>query len=50
MDKLLTVKEACDLLQVSKPTLYGLIKSKKIQARKIGRSWRIAEKSLQIES
>ena len=50
MDKLLTVKEACAVLQISKPTIYLLIKTGKIQARKIGRSWRISEKSLQIES
>ena len=46
MGKILTVKEACSLLKVSRPTLYKLIDENKIVAKKVGRQWRILEKSI----
>jgi excisionase family DNA binding protein len=39
----LTVKETCKKLKISKPTLYTLINSKKLEIIKIGRSTRILE-------
>lgn len=41
-DELLTVKETCKLLKISRPTLLRLIKSGEIKGFKIGkRVWKI---------
>ncbi|MBQ8133873.1 MAG: helix-turn-helix domain-containing protein [Clostridia bacterium] len=41
--ELLTLKEACDILRVSRPTLVRLIRSGKIKGFKVGtRVWKIA--------
>jgi excisionase family DNA binding protein len=39
--RLLTVSEACERLQVSRPTLYGLIRRGELRTITIGRSRRI---------
>jgi excisionase family DNA binding protein len=49
MDTLLTVKEACKALRVSRPTLYKLIWRGQIKALLVGRTWRIPTKSLQAD-
>jgi excisionase family DNA binding protein len=37
----LTVPQAAELLQVSEKTILRLIKAEKIEARRVGRQWRI---------
>jgi excisionase family DNA binding protein len=39
-DELLTLKEVCELLQVTQTTVYKLIKAGKIPAFRIGSDWR----------
>lgn len=34
-------REACELLQISEPTLLKLIKEQKIPAKKYGKAWKI---------
>ncbi len=41
MTKLLTVKEAAEILRVSLPTMYEYINSVGFPALKVGRAWRI---------
>lgn len=42
----LTAKQTRQILQVSKPKLYELIKSGMLPAFRIGRNWRVTEESL----
>jgi len=42
-----SVLEACDLLSIGRTTLYGLIKSGNLQARKVGRRTLIPAKCLE---
>ena len=42
----LTVDQVCHRLQLSRPSVIGLIKSKRLHAIKVGRSWRISQQSL----
>jgi len=44
--KLLTVREACEYLSISKATLYKLIKKGKIKPVKIGKSTRLDKEDL----
>ena len=44
--KLLTTKEACQMLKISRPTLYKLIEQNFITAKKIGNKYRIVEESI----
>lgn len=37
----MTVKEACEELQVSRPTLYSIIKSGALSAYRVGKVWRV---------
>ncbi len=37
----LTLAEACEVLRVSKPTLVSAIKRGEVEARRVGRQWRI---------
>ena len=41
-----TAEEAAEYLQIHKNTLYRLIKSGKIPARKVGRQWRFHQQAL----
>ncbi|TWP46015.1 helix-turn-helix domain-containing protein [Lentzea tibetensis] len=43
---LLTVREACEALRISRWTLYDLIRSRAIETIKIGRSRRIPQASI----
>lgn len=43
---LLTVKEACDLLQLSKPTVYALIHAGELRSLAVGRARRIPRQAL----
>ncbi len=43
---ILTTKEACEYLKVSKPTLLKYIRLGKIQAAKAGKGWRISVSEL----
>jgi excisionase family DNA binding protein len=42
----LTVDQVCSRLQLSRPSVIGLIRSKRLHAIKVGRSWRISQQSL----
>ena len=42
----LTVDQVCHRLQLSRPSVLGLIRSKRLHAIKVGRSWRISQQSL----
>ena len=52
MKQLLTTKETCDFLKISRLTLYRMLKAKKIAGCKVGRSWRFEKSVLEqwIES
>ena len=45
--EMLTVREARELLKVSRNTMYHLIKQGVIPARKVGASWRILRGTLE---
>lgn len=38
--EVLTLEEACELLRISRPTIFELIKRGEIPCRKVGRIWR----------
>lgn len=38
---LLTVKDVCSMLQLSRPTIYGLMQAGEIRSVRVGRIWRI---------
>ncbi|HCT90124.1 MAG TPA: DNA-binding protein [Lachnospiraceae bacterium] len=43
---ILTTKDACELLKVSKHTIYKLINSKELKARKVANHYRIQKMEL----
>jgi excisionase family DNA binding protein len=45
-NKVLTTKEACEYLRISKPTFFNLIHKNQIRARKIGNRWRVSKSEL----
>jgi excisionase family DNA binding protein len=45
-DDILTTKEACEYLKVSRPTYLKCIADGKIRARKVGRGWRALRSEL----
>jgi excisionase family DNA binding protein len=45
--KQLKFEEVMDILQISRPTLYKILKSKELHAIKIGVEWRISPDDLQ---
>ena len=45
-DEVLTLKEASELLKLSKSTLYSLARKGKVPARRVGRSWRFVKFNL----
>lgn len=45
-ERALTTSQACERLQCSLETLYGLLNAKRIPAVKLGRTWRISERGL----
>ena len=40
---ILTPKQAAEYLGVSKPTIYKLLRQRKIPARRLGKQWRISK-------
>ncbi len=46
-DEVLTTKEACSFLRISRPTFLKLIYSREIKARKVGRGWKVLRSELQ---
>jgi len=44
--EILNLKEACELLQIQKRTMYQLLKESKIPAVKIGGQWRFRKQEL----
>lgn len=47
MTKILTVAEVCDILQVSRTTVYRIIKEKELKAIKIRKTVRVKESDLE---
>lgn len=45
-DKVLTTKEACEYLRISKPTYLKYIHEKKIRAIKAGKGWKVLKSEL----
>jgi len=45
-DDILTTKEACEYLKVSRPTYLKCIAAGKIKAKKVGRGWRALKSEL----
>lgn len=43
MSNFLTPKQAAEYLGVSKPTVYKLLKKRKLPARRLGYQWRISK-------
>ena len=44
--QVLTTKQACDYLQITKLTLYKLIKEKKVRCNKLGKNYRFLKSDL----
>ncbi len=47
MDPLISIEEACALLKMSKPALYGCVRQKKIPAFKFQRRWKFQRAALE---
>ena len=47
-DDLLTIEELCSILTIGKNAAYSLLNTKQIKAFRIGRSWRIPKKSVEL--
>ena len=45
-DEILTLEQACNLLNVSERTMIKLLRENNLPARKIGREWRFSRKAL----
>jgi excisionase family DNA binding protein len=46
MKEVLTTQEACAYLRISRPTLFKLIHTRQIHARKVGKGWKILRSEL----
>lgn len=46
MEDVLTLREACEFLKLSRGTLLELAKRKKVPGEKIGRQWRFSRSAL----
>ncbi|MCU0561343.1 MAG: helix-turn-helix domain-containing protein [Desulfobacterales bacterium] len=44
--RIFNTRQACDYLQISRPTLMKLIHAGRIHAKKIGKGWKLAEAEL----
>lgn len=44
--KVYSINEVCDILQITRRTVYTYIKEGKLKAVKIGKYWRISEENL----
>jgi excisionase family DNA binding protein len=47
MQEVLSFEEACQILRLAKPTLYGYVRRGEIPAFKLGRSWKFHKDSLE---
>lgn len=47
-EDLIRIEDLCEMLGIGKNTAYGLLQDKKIKAFRIGRSWKIPKKSVEI--
>lgn len=45
--ELITIDELCELLMIGRTTAYRLLKSKEINAFKIGKVWKISKASVE---
>jgi excisionase family DNA binding protein len=45
-DKFLTIRELCQYLKLTKPTVYYLLKKRRIPGAKVGRQWRFNKDSI----
>ena len=43
---LMTIREVCERLQISRNTVYSLLKRGDLEGVKVGRMWRIPDKSI----
>ena len=46
-EEVMTTREACKYLRISRPTYLKLIYNNQIRARKIGRGWKVLRSELQ---
>ena len=46
-EEVLTTKEACTYLRISRPTYLKLIYGNQIRAKKLGRGWKVLRSELQ---
>jgi excisionase family DNA binding protein len=46
-DEVMTTKEACKYLRISRPTFLKLIYTNQITARKVGRGWKVLKSELE---
>jgi excisionase family DNA binding protein len=46
-DEVLTTKEACRYLRISRPTFLKLVHTNQIKARKVGRGWKVLMSEIQ---
>jgi excisionase family DNA binding protein len=46
-DEVLTTKEACKYLRISRPTFLKLVHTNQIKARKVGRGWKVLMSEIQ---
>lgn len=47
IEKIYTLEEISDLIKITRRTLYDYVKTGKLKAVKIGRTWRVTEKQLE---
>ncbi len=45
-DEVLTTKEACKYLRISRPTFLKLVHTNQIKARKVGKGWKVLRSEL----
>jgi excisionase family DNA binding protein len=46
-DEVLTTKEACKYLRISRPTFLKLVHTNQIKSRKVGRGWKVLMSEIQ---
>jgi excisionase family DNA binding protein len=46
-NEILTTKEACRYLRISRPTFLKLVHTRQIKARKVGRGWKVLLSEIQ---
>ncbi len=46
-NEVLTTKEACRYLRISRPTFLKLVYTNQIKARKVGRGWKVLKSELE---